>query len=93
MQSRLGPMEAGPYGSMQLFAEVGKWLQKEDIVPDRADARIFKMAPIIVLVSTFLLVVVVPFGPEAWFTDFETGVFYALAVSSVSVLGILIAGW
>ena len=52
MQSRLGPMEAGPYGSMQLFAEVGKWLQKEDIVPDRADARIFKMAPIIVLVST-----------------------------------------
>ncbi len=93
MQSRLGPMEAGPYGSMQLFAEVGKWLQKEDIVPDRADTRIFKMAPIIVLVSTFLLVVVVPFGPEAWFTDFETGVFYALAVSSVSVLGILIAGW
>jgi len=93
MQSRLGPMEAGPYGSMQLFAEVGKWLQKEDIVPDRADARIFKMAPIIVLVSTFLLVVVVPFGPDAFFTDFETGVFYALAVSSVSVLGILIAGW
>jgi NADH-quinone oxidoreductase subunit H len=93
MQSRLGPMEAGPYGSMQLFAEVGKWLQKEDIVPDRADARIFKMAPVIVLVSTFLLVVVVPFGPEAWFTDFETGVFYALAVSSISVLGILIAGW
>jgi len=37
MQSRLGPMEAGPYGSMQLFAEVGKWLQKEDIVPERAD--------------------------------------------------------
>ena len=39
MQSRLGPMEAGPYGSMQLFAEVGKFLQKEDIVPDRADRR------------------------------------------------------
>ena len=93
MQSRLGPMEAGPYGSMQLFAEVGKWLQKEDIVPERADARIFKMAPIIVLVSTFLLVAVVPFGPDAWFTDFETGIFYALAVSSISVLGILIAGW
>lgn len=93
MQSRLGPMEAGPYGSMQLFAEVGKWLQKEDIVPDRADRLIFKMAPIIVLVSTFLLVVVVPFGPDAYFTDFETGVFYALAVSSISVLGILIAGW
>ncbi len=93
MQSRLGPMEAGPYGSMQLFAEVGKWLQKEDIYPARADKFIFKLAPLIVLASTFLLVVVVPFGPDAWFTNFEAGIFYALAVSSVSVLGILIAGW
>src|SRR5215203_3210355 len=93
MQSRLGPMEAGPYGSMQLVAEVGKWLQKEDIVPERADAPIYKIAPIIVLVSTFLLVAVVPFGPDAWFTDFDAGVFYLLAVSSVSVIGILIAGW
>ncbi len=93
MQSRLGPMEAGPYGSMQLFAEVGKWLQKEDIVPEKADRVIFKMAPIIVLVSTFLLVAVVPFGPDAYFTQFDAGVFYMLAVSSVSVLGILIAGW
>ena len=93
MQSRLGPMEAGPYGSMQLFAEVGKWLQKEDIQPEKADTRIFKMAPLIVLVSTFLLVAVVPFGPDAYFTNFDAGVFYMLAVSSISVLGILIAGW
>jgi NADH-quinone oxidoreductase subunit H len=93
MQSRLGPMEAGPYGSMQLFAEVGKWLQKEDIYPARADKFLFKIAPIIVLSSTFLLVAVVPFGPDAWFTNFEAGVFYMLAVSSISVLGILIAGW
>ena len=93
MQSRLGPMEAGPYGSMQLIAEVGKWLQKEDIKPERADHSIFKIAPLIVLASTFLLIAVVPFGPDALFTNFETGVFYALAVSSISVLGILIAGW
>jgi NADH-quinone oxidoreductase subunit H len=93
MQSRLGPMEAGPYGSLQLVAEVGKWLQKEDIVPANADRKIFKMAPVVVLLSTFLLVAVVPFGPDAWFTNFETGIFYALAVSSVSVLGILMAGW
>ena len=93
MQSRLGPMEAGPYGSMQLFAEVGKWMQKEDLSPDNADKRIFRMAPLIVLASTFLLIAVVPFGPDAWFTDFEVGVFYALAVSSISVLGILMAGW
>jgi NADH-quinone oxidoreductase subunit H len=93
MQSRLGPMEAGPYGSLQLVAEVGKWLQKEDIQPTDADKPVFKMAPIIVLMSTFLLVVVVPFGPDAWFTNLETGIFYALAVSSISVLGILMAGW
>ncbi|MFZ1488440.1 MAG: complex I subunit 1 family protein [Ilumatobacteraceae bacterium] len=93
MQSRLGPMEAGPYGSMQLFAEVGKWLQKEDIVPERADRFIFKASPLVVLASTFLLIAVVPFGPDAWLTNFEAGVFYLLAVSSVSVLGILMAGW
>jgi len=93
MQSRLGPMEAGPFGSLQLVAEVGKWLQKEDITPEKADRFIFKAAPLVVLVSTFLLVAVVPFGPDAWFTNFETGVFYMLAVGSVSVLGILMAGW
>jgi NADH-quinone oxidoreductase subunit H len=93
MQSRLGPMEAGPYGSLQLFAEVGKWLQKEDIQPERADKFIFRLAPLVVLASTFLLVAVVPFGPDAWFTNFEAGIFYALAVASVSVLGILMAGW
>lgn len=93
MQSRLGPMEAGPYGSLQLFAEVGKWLQKEDIMPARADKYIFRMAPLIVLLSTFMLVAVVPFGPDAYFTNFEVGVFYMLAVSSISVLGILVAGW
>jgi len=93
MQSRLGPMEAGPYGSLQLVAEVGKWMQKEDLVPAKADRPVFKMAPLVVLLSTFMLVVVVPFGPDAYFTNFETGIFFALAVGSVSVLGILIAGW
>jgi NADH-quinone oxidoreductase subunit H len=93
MQSRLGPMEAGPYGSMQLLAEVGKWMQKEDLAPEAADHRIFKMAPLVVLVSTFLLVAVIPFGPDAYFTNFSVGIFYGLAVASISVLGILIAGW
>ena len=96
MQSRLGPMEAGPYGSMQLLAEVGKWLQKEDLFPDNADKRIFKLAPIIVLISTFLLYLTIPWGPDAFFLDpatFNTGIFFTLAVSSISVLGILMAGW
>ena len=93
MQSRLGPMEAGPYGSMQLLAEVGKWIQKEDIVPWRADRRLFAMAPYIVVASVFLVLAAVPFGPDAWFTDLDVGIFYVLAVASISVIGILIAGW
>ncbi|MPY93777.1 MAG: NADH-quinone oxidoreductase subunit NuoH [Acidimicrobiia bacterium] len=93
MQSRLGPMEAGPYGSLQLLAEVGKWLQKEDIIPTRADRRVFAMAPIVVMLSTFLIYTVVPFGPDLWFTDLDTGIFLALAVSSISVVGTLMAGW
>ena len=93
MQSRLGPMEAGPAGSLQLLAEVGKFLQKEDIFPHRADRFVFAAAPFVVLISSFLLVVVVPFGPDAWFVNLDTGVFFALAVSSISVIGILMAGW
>jgi NADH-quinone oxidoreductase subunit H len=93
MQSRLGPMEAGPYGSLQLLAEVGKFLQKEDLHPEGADRRLFKMAPYIVMISVLLVYVAVPFGPDAWFADLDSGIFYVLAVSSLSVLGILVAGW
>jgi NADH-quinone oxidoreductase subunit H len=93
MQSRLGPMEAGPYGSLQLLAEVGKSLQKEDIFPERADRTLFALAPYIVVGSVLLVYVVIPFGPDAWFANLDTGIFYALAVSSLSVIGILVAGW
>ena len=93
MQNRLGPMEAGPHGQLQLLAEVGKFIQKEDIVPDRADARLFKLAPYLVVATVLLVYAAVPFGPDAWFTNFDVGIFYALAVSSVSVIGVLIAGW
>ncbi|HEY2814545.1 MAG TPA: complex I subunit 1 family protein [Acidimicrobiales bacterium] len=93
MQSRLGPMEAGPYGSMQLFAEVGKFIQKEDIVPDAADKGLFKLAPYLIVASVLLTYFVVPFGPDAVFANLDVGIFFALAVSSISVIGILIAGW
>ncbi len=93
MQSRLGPMEAGPVGSLQLLAEVGKFIQKEDIFPRKADRFVFAAAPFVVLMSTFLLVVVVPGGPDAWFVDSEIGIYLGMAVSSVSVIGILMAGW
>jgi NADH-quinone oxidoreductase subunit H len=93
MQSRLGPMEAGPHGSLQLLAEVGKFLQKEDLFPERADRLVFAAAPIIVLMSTFLIFLVIPAGPTAIVEDLDTGIFFALAVSSLSVIGILMAGW
>jgi NADH-quinone oxidoreductase subunit H len=93
MQSRLGPMEAGPYGSLQLLAEVGKWIQKEDIIPWRADKKLFALAPYIVVATVFLVYLVVPFGPDAYFADLDVGIFWVLAVSSVSVIGILVAGW
>jgi NADH-quinone oxidoreductase subunit H len=93
MQSRLGPMEAGPYGSLQLLAEVGKWLQKEDVITEDADKVVFGLAPAVVLASTFLMFVVIPAGPNAVIADLETGIYYVLAMSSVSVLGILMAGW
>jgi NADH-quinone oxidoreductase subunit H len=93
MQSRLGPMEAGPHGSMQLLAEVGKFLQKEDLYPQGSDRRLFRMAPYIVLISTLLVYLAIPFGPDMLFADLDVGIFYALAVSSISVIGILVAGW
>jgi len=93
MQSRLGPMEAGPQGSMQLLAEVGKFLQKEDIYPAKADRVMFKLAPYVVFMSTFFLVLVIPFGPDAWFANLDVGIYFALSVSSISVIGILMAGW
>ena len=93
MQSRIGPNEAGPYGSMQLLAEVGKFLQKEDIVPEKADRRLFFLAPYIVVASVLLMYVAIPFGPEAYFADLDAGIFYILAVSSISIIGVLVAGW
>jgi NADH-quinone oxidoreductase subunit H len=95
MQSRLGPMEAGPFGSMQLLAEVGKWLQKEDIVPEKADRFLFKIAPYLVVTTVLLVYVVVPFGPDLTFISgaMTGGIFYAVAIASVSTLGVIVAGW
>ena len=93
MQSRLGPMEAGPHGVLQLVADGGKFIQKEDIIPARADRWVFALAPIVVLVSTFLIYVVIPAGPDLVIEDLDTGIFFALAVSSLSVIGVLMAGW
>ncbi len=93
MQSRMGPQEAGPRGLLQLLADGVKFMQKEDIVPDGADVMVFKAAPIVVLVSTFLLYVAIPASYHLVVADVDVGIFFVLAVSSVSVIGILMAGW
>lgn len=105
MQSRYGPMEAGVLyrkgrgwgagrGELQLIAEALKWLQKEDLIPDTADRLVFKLSPFIILTSTFLLYAAIPAGPNAAVgADIPGGVFFVLAISSVSVIGVLMAGW
>jgi NADH-quinone oxidoreductase subunit H len=93
MQSRLGPMEAGPHGVLQLVADGVKFLQKEDLTPTLADKRVFAMAPLVVLLSTFLLYIVIPASPHLAVENLDTGIFFALAVSSISVIGVLMAGW
>ena len=94
MQSRLGPMDPGGFhGWFQLIGDGIKFIQKEDIIPAEADRRVFMAAPVVVLISTFLLYIVVPAGPRLVVSDLNMGVFYALAVSSLSVIGVLMAGW
>src|SRR5919204_6687213 len=94
MQSRLGPMDPGGFhGWYQLIGDGIKFLQKEDIMPADADRRVFALAPAVVVLSTFLVFVVVPAGPRLVVKDLDVGVFYALAVSSLSVIGVLMAGW
>jgi NADH-quinone oxidoreductase subunit H len=94
MQYRVGPYFAGGrWGWAQLIADGVKFFQKEDIIPTDADRPVFKSAPILVLVGTVALFVVIPFGPNLIFRDLDVGIFYALAVSSLSTIGVLMAGW
>jgi NADH-quinone oxidoreductase subunit H len=94
MQSRLGPMDPGGFhGWYQLIGDGLKFLQKEDIVPAEADRKVFALAPAIVVISTFLVFVVIPIGPDLVVANLDVGIFYALAVSSLSVIGVLMAGW
>ncbi len=94
MQSRLGPMDPGGFhGWYQLVGDGLKFIQKEDVMPTEADRRVFAAAPAVVVLSTFLIFAVIPMGPDLVVKDLDVGVFYALAVSSLSVIGVLMAGW
>jgi NADH-quinone oxidoreductase subunit H len=101
MQARLGPMEAGKFhGWAQLVADGVKFIQKEDIVPDAADKRVFTLAPGVVLIPVIMVFVVLPFGPGPgdgtngwWAENLDLGLFYAMAIGAVGVIGMLMAGW
>ena len=93
MQVRLGPMRVGPHGLLQPIADAIKLLLKEDIMPAEADGFVFWMAPIFVVLAAFTVFIVVPFGPTHAVTDMNIGILFMLGVSSLSALGIVMAGW
>lgn len=104
MQVRLGPMRVGPHGLLQAVADMVKMIFKEDIIPDRADKWLFRIAPFIMMVPIFAIFVAVPFGPAfnlpfvdreitLWISDMNVGVIYVLAISGIAIYGIIFAGW
>ena len=92
-QIRLGPMRVGPHGLLQPIADAVKLMTKEDIIPAEADAFVFWIAPLIILCASFTVYIVIPFGPTHAITDLNIGVLFMLGVSSLSVLGVVMAGW
>jgi NADH-quinone oxidoreductase subunit H len=93
MQIRLGPMRVGPHGLLQPIADAIKLILKEDIIPAGADKVVFWIAPLIILLAVFSVYCVVPFGPTHAITDMNIGILFMLGVSSLGVLGIVMAGW
>src|SRR5687768_396492 len=94
MQARLGPMRVGPWGLLQPIADGIKLLTKEDFIPEKADRWIFFLAPYIAVAAAFIVLAVIPFGPDwAVITDINIGLLFVLAVSSVGVLALILAGW
>ncbi len=92
-QIRLGPMRVGPHGLLQPIADSLKLLLKEDIIPEGADRVVFWLAPVVVDITALTVFIVVPFGAKHAVTDMNIGILFLLGVSSLSVLGIIMAGW
>jgi len=93
IQMRLGPMRTGPYGTLQSIADAVKLLTKEDVRPATADWWLFELAPYVTFVPVFMTLLALPFM-EGWgVRDLQLGLFYIVAVSGVTVIGYLMAGW
>lgn len=93
IQDRLGPMEVGPYGLFQTVADIVKLLFKENIVPTAADRKLFFLAPIIIFVSIFAGFAVIPMGPSVVGASLNIGLLYLMAIVSIDVIGLIMAGW
>ena len=93
IQCRLGPNRVGPKGTLQIFADVIKILQKEIIRLWSTDKFLFFLAPFLVVIASVLTFACLPWGKGFQVIDFNIGVFFIIAVSSIGVLGVLLAGW
>lgn len=93
IQCRLGPNRVGPWGLLQVFADMFKMLIKELIHLNHIDRFLFAMAPYLVIIASMLCFAVLPWGDGLQIIDFNIGIFFLLACSSIGVLGILLAGW
>jgi len=92
-QQRIGPNRVGPWGLIQTIADMIKMMMKELITPRKVDKFLYNLAPYIVICCMFLTLAAIPFAPGIQGLDFDIGVFYLSAISSISVIGILLAGW
>jgi NADH-quinone oxidoreductase subunit H len=93
IQQRLGPTRTGPAGLLQPIADAGKLLTKEDLKPSTADRWVFDFAPFALFVPIFVSFIVLPYSREVWIRSLGLGLFFVVAIQSVSVLGVLMAGW
>jgi len=93
IQQRLGPMRTGPFGTLQSVADALKLVSKEDLRPATADRWLFELAPFLTFVPTFMILMTIPFMQDWGVRNLTLGLFYIIAVSGVSVIGYIMAGW